>query len=174
MYREYTTSQTQCQYLIRKYFWLFFEKSNLKKEAIVNRADANGQTAITGAWGTAPTRIKTCGVANSKIAGFVRLCPQTHYSQLLYQIWCNSRKQCLWRAICEKRSFPPRRICVFSACWGSAPNPGEQELFWVTLPSGHRLRNWELLSLDQTVICKPGIISVMFTIVIILWRILRR
>ena len=26
------------------------------------------------------------------------------------------RKQCIWRAICEKRSFPPRRICAFSAC----------------------------------------------------------
>lgn len=53
-------------------------------------------------------------------------------------------------------------------------SPANKKLFWATLPSGHRLRNWELLSLDQTVICKPGIISVMFTIVIILWRILRR
>ena len=65
----------------------------------------------------------------------------------LKQIWYKIGKQCLWRAICKKRADPPWRICVFSACWGSAPNPGEQELFQVTQPSGHRLRNWKLLSL---------------------------
>ena len=36
--------------------------------------------------------------------------------------------------------------------------PVNKNLFQVTLPSGHRLRNWELLSLDQTVLCVPEII----------------
>ena len=51
-------------------------------EAIVNRAAADGQTAIIGAWGAAPTSIKTSEVANGEIVGFVRLGPQTHCLRL--------------------------------------------------------------------------------------------
>ena len=70
--------------------------------------------------------------------------------------------------------FRPGGAARFLLVEAPPQSPANKNLFQVTLPSGHRLRNWELLSLNQTVICKPGIISVMFTIVIILWRILRR
>ena len=105
-------------------------------EAIVNRAAADGQTAIIGAWGVAPTSIKN---QRSRKWRNRRFCAFGSTDALLaaskksliareFRIQHKSRKQCVWRAICEKRSFPLRRICAFSACWGSAPSPGEQEL----------------------------------------------
>ena len=139
-------------------------------EAIVNRAAADGQTAIIGAWGAAPTSIKNqrsrkwrnrrfCAfgstnalLAASKECLFIRGVHVQH----------KSRKQCVWRAICEKRSFPLRRIWAFSACWGTAPNPVNKNLFWVTLPFGQRLRNLQLLSEDQMTICIPEIISALY------------
>ncbi|MCI6435326.1 MAG: hypothetical protein MR828_11305, partial [Clostridiales bacterium] len=49
--------------------------------------------------------------------GFSHLYIQMHCLPVVSGILDTSGKQCLWRAICEKRAFPLRRICAFSACW---------------------------------------------------------
>lgn len=68
----------------------------------------------------------------SGMDGFSHFVIQMHCLPVLCQTWHNSGKQCicahkpccdksckqcLWRTICEKRAFPFRRICAFSACW---------------------------------------------------------
>ena len=47
-----------------------------------------------------------------------------------------SRKQCLWRAICEKRAFPLRRICAFSSLLGDLPSPLNHKFLVSCAPCG--------------------------------------
>ena len=121
-------------------------------EAIVNRAAADGWTAIIGAWGAAPTSIKNLRSRkwrNRKFCAFgykdALLAASKKYLIVRgVHVLPKSCKQCVWRAVCEKRSFPPWRIWAFSACWGSAPNPVNKNLFYVTLPCRQRLRNLKI------------------------------
>ena len=139
-------------------------------EAIENRVAADWQTAIIRAWGAAPTSIKN---QRSRKWRNRRFCAFGSTDALLaaskksliargFRIQHKSRKQCVWCAICEKRLFPLRRIWAFSACWGAAPSPGEQELVASNAAPWQRLRNLQLLSEDQIAICIPEIISALY------------
>ena len=135
VYREYNRWNRKCQYLIRKYV-RYFCVPDFNRKRLQNRAAADDKTAFTGAWGAAPTSIRNL---RSRKWRNRRFCAFGYKDALLaarkkclivrgVHVQPKSRKQCLWRAICEKRSFPPRRICAFSACCGTAPSPGEQVL----------------------------------------------
>ena len=127
VYREYNRWNRKCQYLIRKYV-RYFCVPDFNRKRLQNRAAADDKTAFTGAWGAAPTSIRNL---RSRKWRNRRFCAFGYKDALLaarkkclivrgVHVQPKSRKQCLWRAICEKPSIPLSRnewfFCLLRLC----------------------------------------------------------
>ena len=113
VYCEYTTSQMQCQHLIRKSFRKEILLRQKQKRLKIAQPQTN-RLRLPGT-GAEPQQAETHPFRERGMDGFCAFVLQMHCLLVLCQIWCKSRKQCLCRTICEKRAFPLRRICAFSA-----------------------------------------------------------
>ena len=139
----------------------------IQRKAIPRIAQPLDLSSVSRTWhsvlrglGLRLNRQKNHSFCGSGMNGFSHLYIQMHCLPVLCQIWYNlgkqcicvhkpccdkSRKQCLWRAICEKRSFLLRQIWAFSSLLGDLPSPLNPKFLVSCAPCGRLCFVRELL-----------------------------